>query len=52
MQEVGVLATALLVEGRVLHMIGLTKTLSRVLAMSKGLQTVTEIRPATSPDTK
>lgn len=29
-----------------------TKTLRRVLAMSRGLQTSTEIRPATIPETK
>lgn len=52
MEEVSVLGAFMLMEGCVLYVYVSTRTLSRVLAMSRGLQTVTEMMPAMSPETK
>lgn len=50
--EVGVLAAAAFMTWGVLPQWLGTSMLRRVLAMSRGLQAVTEMRPATSPDRK
>lgn len=52
MRKMHVLAIIFLMAGSVLGIKDSTSTLSRVLAMSKGLQMVTEMTPAVRPDKK
>lgn len=52
MRKMGILAMGSLVRRGSLRQIITTSTFRRVLAMSRGLQTNTEIIPATSPDKK
>jgi hypothetical protein len=47
-----VLINITMMAGRILDEMIITNTLSLVLAISKGLQTVTEMKPANSPDIK
>ena len=47
-----VLIALTVMTGSVLDEMIITNTLSLVLAISKGLQTVTEMNPANSPDMK
>jgi hypothetical protein len=52
MREMRVLMTITMMAWSILDEMIITKTLSLVLAISKGLQTVTEMKPANSPDIK